>query len=134
LDECDKGVRELAKACGWSEELEEHWGGTAQEAQPQETKTKTTDEEVDELSREVEEALKLNATHKAWIDGELSSKDSKLAEEKQKKQMESEVFGDGDETKLHEPSKKDSHEADRENGGTSGLGHVFPHLGKKSSL
>ncbi|KXT07940.1 hypothetical protein AC579_6061 [Pseudocercospora musae] len=71
LDDCDAGVRELAKACGWLDELEEMWAKTAPRKgndigrkQPEKEIAKTKDEkledEINKLTKEVDETLNLS--------------------------------------------------------------------------
>jgi len=73
LGDCDEGVRKLARACGWEEELEEMWRGTATEGEGQsekgEVKTgarpkdEELEDEVEKLTREVGKTLSLGREH-----------------------------------------------------------------------
>lgn len=110
LGDCDEGVRKLAKACGWLDELEALWAQTAPEgdaankgveAQQPGEKQKRTDEELEDeiarLTKEVDETLNLSKWHEEKVRNERLPTESR---------------------KLHEDSK----------GG--GLGHIF--VGQKS--
>nr|POE77965.1 nad-dependent protein deacetylase hst2-1 [Quercus suber] len=80
LGDCDDGVRELAQACGWLEELEALWATTAidgpaesaetnkapEEKKPEaekKTRDELLDEEIRKLTRDVEETLHLSKFH-----------------------------------------------------------------------
>lgn len=69
LDDCDTGVRKLAEACGWLEELEEMWAKTAPKegseiAKPEPGRARTMDEkledEIDKLTKEIDGTLNLS--------------------------------------------------------------------------
>ncbi|USW56103.1 Putative Sirtuin family, DHS-like NAD/FAD-binding domain superfamily [Septoria linicola] len=75
LEDCDTGVRRLAEACGWLEELEALWAETSvkagtdigKPASNQEDIEKTKDEklsdEIDKLTKDVDETLNLSRWH-----------------------------------------------------------------------
>lgn len=77
LGECDSGVRKLAAAIGWAEELEALWNETNQtksspiqkypEPASQSFKDEYLDYQIAELTREVEQALKLSEKHDASV-------------------------------------------------------------------
>ncbi|KAK4614192.1 NAD-dependent protein deacetylase hst2-1 [Fulvia fulva] len=76
LGDCDDGVRKLAKELGWLEELEALWAKTAPKA-AQDTKTankKSRDEafqeEMDKLTKEVDETLNLSKYHQDKVRNE----------------------------------------------------------------
>lgn len=108
LGDCDAGVRKLAKACGWSEELEALWASTAPEpvTAKEETAMKSKDElledEVNKLTQEVDQSLKLSRDHEAYTTSTIASEKSP------------------DRVTASSASKHD-------------LTHVFPHI-KKPSL
>nr|XP_023908649.1 NAD-dependent protein deacetylase hst2-1-like [Quercus suber] len=94
LGDCDDGVRELAKACGWLEELEELWAKTAPaesagssntvpdkgEVQDVEkSKDELLDEEIRKLTRDVEETLNLSKWHTESVRGESLQNESKVS-------------------------------------------------------
>lgn len=78
LGECDDGVRKLAEALGWLDELEALWrqanpSKTEQEAQqlPPKTRDEKLEEEVDLLTRDIEKTLKLSKEHNTWLQDHL---------------------------------------------------------------
>lgn len=135
LEDCDSGVRKLAEACGWLEELEALWAKTARDETPEtpkEKEKKSRDEalqdEVDKLTKEVEESLRLGKAQHEWLDNHL---DNKIA---RKREEEAEIPSaqptvDSDSSKLAPVATSSTTKTDP--GG--GLGHVFPFL-KKPSL
>ena len=77
LGDCDDGVRKLAKACGWLEDLERLWGETggkfendapAAELKEAKTRDEQVADEVEQLTRDVDATLKLSREH--WDDHE----------------------------------------------------------------
>ncbi|KAK6501990.1 Sir2 histone deacetylase Hst2 [Arthrobotrys musiformis] len=82
LKECDEGVRILCKEIGWLEELEELWAATEPETSKEEKKEEERrkalpldqrlDEEVERLTKDVEESLKVSKEHKTWVEGQLA--------------------------------------------------------------
>ncbi|KAF3034385.1 Sir2 histone deacetylase Hst2 [Didymella heteroderae] len=79
LKDCDTGVKELAAALGWSDELDGLWAATKKEGQfvPQGQKEelevkKSRDEqlqdEVDKLTKDIDKTLKLGESQKKWLD------------------------------------------------------------------
>jgi NAD+-dependent protein deacetylase SIR2 len=83
LSECDKGVRDLANALSWREELETLWkvvsgkeaDGDVAEA-PLETRSKDEilEDEIESLTREVDHTLKISNGHKEYLEEHLSIK------------------------------------------------------------
>jgi NAD-dependent histone deacetylase SIR2 len=77
LGDCDTGVRKLAKACGWLEELEELWATTApkeaselgQESLPEKTQDEKLEDEINKLAAEVDETLNLSKWHQEKVRG-----------------------------------------------------------------
>lgn len=135
LGDCDTGVRKLAKAVGWEDDLEELWAKTDPEYVPgkptkskseitkQEAK-KTRDEEfqdeVDKLTKEVDKTLDQSRWHEENI------KRDHLDEDARKTQSPA---------KAEKTMRYDEHADEKEKEPAQGLGHVFPHMnGKKSSL
>jgi NAD-dependent histone deacetylase SIR2 len=123
LKDCDTGVKELAAALGWSDELEELWAGTRKEGQfepeKKEEVKKSRDEqlqdEVDKLTKDIDKTLKLGEDQKKWLDDQ----------DKKGPLQPTEVASS---RTLAPVEKKDG-----------GLGHIFPFLssdkkGDKSSL
>ncbi|PSN61405.1 NAD-dependent deacetylase sirtuin-2 [Corynespora cassiicola Philippines] len=126
LGDCDTGVRKLAEACGWLEELESLWAETARPGQFQpETATKgpmtddTTrspderlEDEIDKITKGVEDTLKLNNT---WVE---------------KHTDENKPTAEADESNMSDRNPRSS----LQSGSEGSLSHVFPWLNKKSSL
>jgi len=77
LGDCDDGVQDLAEACGWLEELEAVWATTAPKAaselgkaeQPKRTKDEKLEDEIDKLTKEVDESLNLSKWHEERVHG-----------------------------------------------------------------
>jgi NAD-dependent histone deacetylase SIR2 len=77
LGDCDTGVRKLAKACGWLEELEALWATTApkkafelgQEPRPEKTQDEKLEDEINKLTAEVDETLNLSKWHEEKVRG-----------------------------------------------------------------
>lgn len=90
LGDCDTGVRKLAEALGWLDELELLWrelGGNVKEKEAlrmQEerrgmTRDEILEEEVGKLTREIDSALKLSSDHTARVNEHLDT-DSNIAQ------------------------------------------------------
>ncbi|EME42767.1 hypothetical protein DOTSEDRAFT_73528 [Dothistroma septosporum NZE10] len=83
LGDCDDGVRRLAKALGWLEELEALWATTAPKtAQDAKTASKKSrdeafQEEMDKLTKEVDETLNLSKYHQERVRNERLPGESK---------------------------------------------------------
>ena len=137
IGDCDTGVRKLAEACGWLDELESMWAKTQPEkAQPKtkaEKEKKSRDEqlqdEVDKLTKEIEANLKLSQDQHTWLENHVDNKIAR-AEEGEREGPKAD-FHPGRETGQH---PTDSESRSEESGVNSGLRHVFPWLGKKPSL
>lgn len=124
LGDCDAGVRKLAQALGWLEELEALWEETNPDKEARERETapkKTRDErlhdEVDRLTADVDRALHLSDSHQDRVRAQLA----KQEQNEDKKQ----------------PTDEQEDQTLRSNAEGSkqgGLAHVFPHLDRKSTL
>jgi NAD-dependent histone deacetylase SIR2 len=135
LEDCDTGVRKLAEACGWLEELEALWATTARDgdqstAPPEEEMKKSRDEilqdEVDKLTKEVEENLKLGEAQHKWLENYMDKKIARGPQDSHNENEGLEVRGtDNAESRTMAPVAKST--------SGSALGHVFPFL-KKGSL
>ncbi len=130
LGDCDEGVRKLADALGWREELEDLWQSTnpnkgerqKQEAKPKDRQTEL-DEKIDELTRGVDKTLKLSEDHQKQFEKDFGKRDDtgklnvpgglaqSITKEEQQKQSDS---------KVNVPilTKGD-------------LSHVFPHISSR---
>ncbi|BCR92380.1 SIR2 family NAD-dependent protein deacylase [Aspergillus chevalieri] len=119
LGDCDAGVRKLAAAFGWLEDLEALWEETnpdkdARDAEmaPLQTKDERLHDEVERLTSEVDRTLGLSGAYERKVRDHM---DRQRAKEEAK-----------------QASGAQSADADDSEG--SGLGHVFPHLAKKKPL
>lgn len=83
MGDCDEGVRRLAKACGWLDELEQLWAKTAKDVSdglerprdgPVKDKDEALEDEIDKLTREVDETLNLSKWHSEKVRGESMPK------------------------------------------------------------
>lgn len=131
IEDCDSGVRKLAEACGWLEELEALWAETEREKEPEQEKPKKSrdellQEEVDKLTKDVEETLRLGKAQHEWlekhIDRKIARKQEEDASERAQEVGQNLRPPDSTDEKRMAPVKSEG-----------GLGHVFPHL-KKGSL
>ena len=77
LGECDAGVRRLASALGWLDELEALWTKTNLEKsgpiqkQPEKTKDEVLEDEIHKLTAEVDQSLRLSNDHTARLRNDL---------------------------------------------------------------
>lgn len=83
LSDCDSGVRKLAGALGWTEELEALWEesnpekGKASEGKPEDvikTKDEKLEDEVKKLTEEVDSALKISEDHDKMVRSQIGSR------------------------------------------------------------
>lgn len=81
LGECDAGVRKLASALGWLDELEALWDDTnlthrteSPEKPVQKSKDELLEEQIVTLTNEVDKSLKFNADHTTWLRDHLEKK------------------------------------------------------------
>ncbi|KAF2625680.1 NAD-dependent deacetylase sirtuin-2 [Macroventuria anomochaeta] len=125
LKDCDAGIKELASALGWSDELESLWAGTKKEGQfipeTKEEVKKSRDEqlqdEVDKLTKDIDKTLKLGEHQQKWLDNHMGRK---IPGEVRKEETEELRPTNDADSRTLAPVKKDE-------GG--GLGHIFPFLG-----
>lgn len=146
LEDCDSGVRKLAEALGWLEELEEMWDATGakfgveprkKEEEEDNGKEKSKDEkleaEIEKLTKDVDATLRLAETHEGRIRSDFENKDKKDLERKMKQGDQSTTLAapltksEGDGVALESPSTT-------ENAKGKGLSHIFGHLKGKPSL
>lgn len=157
LGDCDDGVRKLATSCGWLEELEELWKQTAptkdaeSEEKPEKSKDEQLEDEVEKLTKEVEETLKLSEDQHKWLKTHVDRKIAQIKKETTQGVLH-EATGEpaeNQETQESNPIKQNSDEIlrpvttaeeksnpepNKTDSGGDGLQHVFPHLIEKSSL
>jgi NAD+-dependent protein deacetylase SIR2 len=105
LSECDKGVRDLADALSWGEELEALWkeisgmeaGGDAMQSPPEtRSKDEILEDEIENLTREVDHALKLSNGHQQYLEEHLGKKIARGPSE-QSDEIKSRTSNDGPE-------------------------------------
>lgn len=79
LGDCDTGIRTLALALGWLEELEELWQSTspkkrsdAMETPSQKSKDEVLQEEIAKLTDEIDVTLKISNNHDELVRNQLS--------------------------------------------------------------
>ncbi|KAK4548922.1 hypothetical protein LTR36_008695 [Oleoguttula mirabilis] len=79
LGDCDEGVKRLAEACGWLEELEALWAKTVPKVatdlgKPAEVvkkdKDEALDDEINKLTKEIDETLSLSKWHEEKVRSE----------------------------------------------------------------
>ncbi|KAL4960957.1 SIR2 family NAD-dependent protein deacylase [Aspergillus stella-maris] len=82
LDDCDSGVRKLAKALGWENELEALWeeANPSKEAREEETSPQTREErlesEISKLTAEVDQTLEISGAYEKKVRERLSESPS----------------------------------------------------------
>jgi NAD-dependent histone deacetylase SIR2 len=141
LEDCDAGVRKLAKACGWADDLEALWAQTAKDdaaaaapapvkEKPRRTRDELLQDEVDKLALSVDETLALGKKQHEWLEKHV---DRKIAQDAAEQQKEAE-----DATAAHLQPSADPNSvtlapapapAPGTSEGKAGLEHVFPFLG-----
>jgi NAD-dependent histone deacetylase SIR2 len=131
LEDCDAGVRKLAEACGWLDELEALWAETARpedkasaEEKPKKNRDELLQDEIDKLTKDVESTLKLGKSQHEWLENHIDRKIARKQEDDEKQ-----VKGEN----LRPPDDPESRVLALVAKEGGGLGHVFPHM-KKPSL
>jgi len=129
LTDCDEGVRRLAKAIGWEDDLTKLWAGTSakeagelgKEPHPKKSREEDIEDEVSKLTAEVDKQLNISKDHSDRVRAEHEEEDKKK---------------DEGENKNKEDLAPESNHADNKtlHYDEAGLTHVFPHFDKKSSL
>ncbi|RMZ87058.1 hypothetical protein DV736_g5717, partial [Chaetothyriales sp. CBS 134916] len=119
LGDCDEGVRKLADALGWREDLEAEFAKTRptmddKKAEPEPTKSKQQqlEEEIEKLTKDIDKTLKVNAETTKRLEEELKPEEAVRVPKK-------------GEAEVVEPSAKTTKDSD------GNLQHVFPHLGDR---
>lgn len=87
LGDCDGGVRKLASALGWQDELDALWKATnpnkeMQEKQqaPMKTKDEALEAEIAVLTGEIDKSLKISSDHTDWLREHLADGDNLRSE------------------------------------------------------
>jgi NAD-dependent histone deacetylase SIR2 len=135
LEDCDGGVRKLAEACGWLDELEELWAQTARPEdpapeeksgeKPRKNRDELLQEEIDKLTRDVESTLDLGKKQHEWLEKHVDRKIARKSDEENIEAGENLKPPESEDSKVMAPVKKEEEE--------EGLSHVFPHM-KKAAL
>lgn len=108
LGDCDSGVRKIADELGWRDELEELYkqvgGEKAQhpEAETAKTKHEALEDEIEKLTGEVDQALKISDGHRKYLAKHLAGKSAAAEKREESKdvaedvQTQSASLGDAD--------------------------------------
>ena len=144
LGDCDAGVRKLADALGWREELEAMWRKTipdVKEEKEQQLPPKTRDEkleaEVEKLTQDIDKSLKLSEEHTTWLKDHLSEKHNLHGDADNSATAAAPVLPEGAEhqnevarSTWKEPQKETTNGAtdSSEQNGNGGIKHVYPHI------
>ncbi|KAL1620286.1 Sir2 histone deacetylase Hst2 [Neofusicoccum ribis] len=149
LDDCDEGVRRLADACGWLDELDALWAKTAPKAafdlgrEPPKSKDEAVEDEVEKLSKQVDQTLKLAEDQHKWLENHVEKKHgTKLSPDSPQpgKQLSAEPdmgnVTDNGESRAKSPADiaRDAQPKVPTDERSDSLAHVFPHMSKKPSL
>ncbi|KAK0640198.1 NAD-dependent protein deacetylase hst2-1 [Lasiodiplodia hormozganensis] len=146
LEDCDAGVRKLAEACGWLEELEALWAKFAPKAaadlgkEPPKTKEEAVEEEVARLSQEVDQTLKLAENQHKWLENHIETKAQTHGSPQPEKTLAADPdmgnVTDNGESKAEVPGdiKPDATPKVSVHERNGSLAHVFPHISNKPSL
>lgn len=136
LGDCDEGVRKLAQALGWLEELEALWEETNpnkedrdRETAPKKTRDERLHDEVERLTADVDRTLHVSNAHQHRVRDQLVRQAAQKAGvvSAPDESIKDETKTPGEKEKILRPN-------DMVTGG-GGLDHVFPHLvDKKPSL
>jgi len=152
LGDCDGGVRKLADALGWREELEDLWRRTVgaeavkkEQTVPSKTRDEELEDEVEKLTQDVDKSLKLSESHTAWLKDHLSdkhdlqneSKDSSTAAatpsppHKQEGADGAGTGGGGPQAVPNGDTSPSSTPVDKQKDDNGGIAHVYPHMKEK---
>ena len=149
LGECDTGVRKLADALGWLDELESLWKKTSppvpaskDQNVPQKTREEKLEDEVEKLTQEIDKSLKISEEHTAWLKDHLENKHSLENESKKPPSAATEpvetpseansASSDGAEAKLNGEEKLATPVLTQDDD-QGGIAHVYPHMDLKAS-
>ena len=146
LGDCDAGIRKLALALGWLEELNRLWKQTnpdfpedEEKTEPNKTKDEALEDEIDTLTKEVDKSLKLSSDHTSWLRDHLTEKNG--IERHTNEQAERDIDASTTDTiRDVEASKAESNTAPSSSSAedewstedeTTTLSHVLPQIEKK---
>ncbi|KAL9621891.1 MAG: hypothetical protein Q9160_003712 [Pyrenula sp. 1 TL-2023] len=130
LGDCDTGVRKLADELGWRDELEILWKKAnpkardrKQQALPPPTKDEKLEQEVDDLTKDIDNTLKISRGHTEWLNAHLTEK-----------QFTIESHDETADGKAEDRLKPGIESSTKNGGSVGGLAHVYPHIDRKPSL
>lgn len=146
LGECDTGVRKLADALGWLDELESLWEKTSPSVPaskdqnlPQKTREEKLEDEIEKLTQEIDKSLKVSEEHTEWLRDHLSDKHNLKNESKKPPSAATEpietpyeVNSAGAEAKLNREEKLSTPVLTQDDA-QEGVTHVYPHIDPKAS-
>jgi NAD+-dependent protein deacetylase SIR2 len=131
LGDCDEGIRKLAEELGWTDELDSLYyqfnpskpklGSEKQESKK--SRDDTFREEMEKLTKEVEQSLKVASDHKTNIEDRLEKELQGTVAEKSSSQA-----------SQNSSQKTKQGPAIDIGQGVEDLGHIFPHIDRKSTL
>ncbi|KAF2088465.1 silent information regulator protein Sir2p [Saccharata proteae CBS 121410] len=151
LGDCDNGVRQLAEACGWLEELESAWAETAstvpapapeRKGSISQSRDDGLEDEVEQISKGIKETLALGDKQHQWLkdhdtntDKDHLSSDGPQPAKELSGLPEMRNVTDHGESKASSPSdiRRDSKPKVPMNETGGNLAHVFPHIGQNAS-
>ena len=114
LKDCDTGVKELAAALDWSEELDELWAATKKDGQfvpgqvekVEKSRDELLQDQVEKLTQDIDKTLKIGKDQQKWLDEDAPKEDTRQP-------------GADTDSRTLAPLKK---------GSERGLAHIFPFL------
>jgi len=146
LGECDSGVRKLADAVGWREELEMLWQeinplqvDRQEQAIPEKTRDEKLEDEVDKLTKDIDQSLKVSGDHTKWLkdhlaekhsfqDGEKGSDEVKLTSTWSPLEEVAKTKGADNEPAVNGAAKTSSSSEKTQEESKGGISHVYPHI------
>ncbi|KAJ4339275.1 Sir2 histone deacetylase Hst2 [Ascochyta clinopodiicola] len=133
LNDCDTGVRELARALDWTADLDALWARTAKDGQfvpgqkdpaPPKSRDEALQDEVDQLTKDVEKTLKLGEAQQKWLDDYPGRRIARGDDDDEGDEKEEQAL-----RPTNNPDSKTLAPVASANSG-GGLGHIFPFLSK----
>jgi NAD-dependent histone deacetylase SIR2 len=146
LGDCDAGVRKLANALGWGDELESLWRKTnppqptrKDQNIPPKTRDEQLEDEVEKLTQDIEQSLKVSEEHTTWLKDHLSdkhnlqngSKDNPAPTTTSLLAQSEGASGGGAEAVTNGDAKASSAPAEAQDESKGGIAHVYPHIDLK---
>jgi NAD+-dependent protein deacetylase SIR2 len=134
IGDCDEGVRQLAEACGWLDELEALWAQTSPKqaatvGRPAEAVKKNKDEaledEISKLTKEVDETLNLSKWHEDKVRTEKLPRESGAVVGKARALEALWAKSAANQSVAEQSSKEGQQEPQYQDESKGNLGHVF---------